>query len=115
MQKRHTSRKRLLNAAHEPVNLRTRQPECARHMMLVHMDLDIAKKFGRILYFINDDGRFVELQKQLRVILSHIACIQIVQRHIPSPDPLTRGKLFEHRRLARLSRPRDEQRRKELA
>ena len=83
--------------------------------MLVHMDLDIGEKFGRVLHLVDDNRRLVQLQKKLRVILCHIACIEIVQRHIPSSDPFTFRELFEHRRLARLSRPRDEQRRKGLA
>ena len=84
-------------------------------MVLVHMDLNVSEKFWCVLHFVDDNGRSMKLQKQLRIILCHIPHIEIIQRNVTAADTFTLRKHFKHRRFACLPRSRDEQSRKSLA
>ena len=52
-------------------NLRSGHPKIAGMMILVNMNFNIGKQFRSILHFVNQEWRFMQLQKQLRIVFRH--------------------------------------------
>ena len=63
MKEGNASGKGLLHAVHQLEQLRSRHPNITRTLMPIHMDFYIAEQLRRILYFINQNRRLVQLKE----------------------------------------------------
>ena len=97
---------RFLNVAHQGELFRAGQPKKPCLVRAVASDLDIGKQFGRLLHFVDDDGRLVALQEHLGVGLGKFEFAPVVQRHVGAIS----AQLFEHGGLSHLPCARDQDR-----
>ena len=96
MQKRYAACQGFLNSAHKTEDLRARHPEISGIVMLIYMNFNVCEQFGSILHLVNEYGWLVDLQKEGRIVLGHIARSKVIKRHILSSLVFLFGKCAKH-------------------
>ena len=82
--------------------LHTGQPEPSPFITFITEDLDLFKECRRFLHFVYKDKGLIHLKEEFRITFCQFPDIRIIQRNIGTPGILC--QIFQHRRLADLSR-----------